>query len=932
MAFTQAAGSPGSDEDSSVWSMGDLRTSESVFQGRTALVNGLEIAYHPATEDDILRLALRLQLDGERESPAEVDGRSTGWASPDIDTLYRMVGELMIVDQVLPGAEPVPGSFDLSTRATFPAVGDQAHQPSCSAWAGTYYAYGFLEAEDNEWTSASTGDDTQLLSPAWTYNMVNGGRDRGSWVGENMMVIRDWGVATLAEMPFDDEDYLSWGSPEAFREAALHRAAEVFDLEYNPTTLVDDIKQLVFSGTPVTFGIDALEYSAAFSDGNYIVSSYEYDSTDLNHAQTIVGFDDAVVDDGDNGAFRVVNSWSADWGDAGYYWLTYDTFDEIGPLSNQHMNYIADIEAYQPTLLSVWHFDDTPSRSSGITVGLGPASSPLAEKTPFYMPDPSPSHAYPSFMCLDISEAEDYYPGSSDEFFLTIGASPNSGVISSFKMERYESLFLPGLPSQASEQSSDVPASTPDTVTCSFDYYSPISVPDALDVSSLIHSTHGAAGWVSVPHEFTTGGSSLRSGDVADSRESVFEVEMAGPYEVSFDWMVSSEPGMDLLVFEVSSEGTIAQVSGGTGWEQVTTSLGAGEHLLSWTYVKDEASSEAGDCGWIDNLNFYTEVIPPTVQLEPRYDTVCNEVFTVSPLALSNPSGSDIVVKYDWGDGSPWTEGDPGDSYSASHTYTSVEVFTLAVYVTDDHENNVSDTAAVHVADSNSRPSIVDVELSFSGSYVTPGTTVEFTLTVVDLEGDLLEATFDSGTGAPVSLESQDSDPDTELVFEFSFEYEASDDDPYMATFTISDDQEHFESGWDTHEVSILVNNPPVAALTVDPESADVGSEVAADASGSSDVETSGEELLVRWDWDGDGTWDTEWSSEKTAGWTYLAPGEYTLVVEVMDSAGLTDTEESTVTVSGEAIPEFSSLLVPSVIMLVIVILIARSRRYGREQ
>jgi hypothetical protein len=45
------------------------------------------------------------------------------------------------------------------------------------------------------------------------------------------------------------------------------------------------------------------------------------------HAMCVVGYDD---DKGLGGAFEVVNSWGKDFGDDGYFWLTYDAFKILG--------------------------------------------------------------------------------------------------------------------------------------------------------------------------------------------------------------------------------------------------------------------------------------------------------------------------------------------------------------------------------------------------------------------------------------------------------------------------------------------------------------------------------------------------------------------------------------------------------------------------
>jgi parallel beta-helix repeat protein len=73
-----------------------------------------------------------------------------------------------------------------------------------------------------------------------------------------------------------------------------------------------------------------------------------------------------------------------------------------------------------------------------------------------------------------------------------------------------------------------------------------------------------------------------------------------------------------------------------------------------------------------------------------------------------------------------------------------------------------------------------------------------------------------------------------------------------------------------------------------------VGSEITFDASSSTDPD--GDTLQYRWDFDSDGTWDTEYSTEPTATHTWNNDWSGTVTVEVSDGE-LTDTDIATVLV-----------------------------------
>jgi len=94
-------------------------------------------------------------------------------------------------------------------------------------------------------------------------------------------------------------------------------------------------------------------------------------------------------------------------------------------------------------------------------------------------------------------------------------------------------------------------------------------------------------------------------------------------------------------------------------------------------------------------------------------------------------------------------------------------------------------------------------------------------------------------------------------------------------------------------------NQPPSASFTVTPATGDTSTVFQFDASGSQDAEDPPGDLLARWDWNSDGTWDTPYSAVKQEGYKFTQSGTHTITLQVKDSGDLTDTVSHAVVVTG---------------------------------
>ena len=95
-------------------------------------------------------------------------------------------------------------------------------------------------------------------------------------------------------------------------------------------------------------------------------------------------------------------------------------------------------------------------------------------------------------------------------------------------------------------------------------------------------------------------------------------------------------------------------------------------------------------------------------------------------------------------------------------------------------------------------------------------------------------------------------------------------------------------------------NDKPWVSFTVSPPSGNVSTVFTVDASDCYDFEDPVSALMVRWNWENDGFWDTNWTTDKIAYHTYSAPMKCTICLEVMDTGGLRNNSTREVIVTSD--------------------------------
>lgn len=108
-----------------------------------------------------------------------------------------------------------------------------------------------------------------------------------------------------------------------------------------------------------------------------------------------------------------------------------------------------------------------------------------------------------------------------------------------------------------------------------------------------------------------------------------------------------------------------------------------------------------------------------------------------------------------------------------------------------------------------------------------------------------------------------------------------------------------------TQTAGVLVenqpNDPPAPHFDVMPPAGIVGTVFEFDASSTFDDVDLLADIDFRWDFEGDGVWDVDWSGVPTTSHAYDEAGSYTVLLEARDTAGLSDIVSHVVNVGGGA-------------------------------
>ncbi|MBL0058250.1 MAG: hypothetical protein IPP35_03885 [Elusimicrobia bacterium] len=312
----------------------------------------------------------------------------------------------------------LPPSIDNSTLKYFPPIRSQGSIGSCAQWAGMYYCFTHMNALARD-LDAKNGGDAYRFSPKFTYNLVNGGVDAGSWQSDGWSIAAKHGAATWADWPYNS-DFRGWPLTATVWRNALNVRVQATGYVYNcdtPTGL-DQLKTLLVNGYVLTYAtyINSWQYKTISNDPGTSAddafvgknAGFWISGTSGGHAMTVVGYNDAIwvdingngtVDAGEKGALRIANSWGSGWQDGGFTWLAYDALKSVsgvagGPSSGRgpawwgsYAMWVTAKPAYTPKALAQFTLSHLTRNQLRVSLGLSdtPQTIPATSWSPSYV-------------------------------------------------------------------------------------------------------------------------------------------------------------------------------------------------------------------------------------------------------------------------------------------------------------------------------------------------------------------------------------------------------------------------------------------------------------------------------------------------------------------------------------------------------------------
>jgi len=220
-------------------------------------------------------------------------------------------------------ATGLPSFVDL-TKSTnrVPPITDQKHCGSCVGFANAYCLATYLSADVHEWdvnTPDHQGSPAYLLEKCYEID----GHSCCAGVDPNLAlgILVRLGTASLQDVPYSAEQAAGTSCPtnSPAGDAANFRIGSYHAVDPNDRHA---IKSELSSAHVVSFAAHLYtDFSSHRGDRVYYGNGTI--KPNCGHAMALVGYDES------RGAYRLMNSWGTGWGDHGFMWIAYETWEKL---------------------------------------------------------------------------------------------------------------------------------------------------------------------------------------------------------------------------------------------------------------------------------------------------------------------------------------------------------------------------------------------------------------------------------------------------------------------------------------------------------------------------------------------------------------------------------------------------------------------------
>lgn len=200
-----------------------------------------------------------------------------------------------------------------------PEIWDQGNLGSCTAHGiGRIYQYAVRKAGLPD------------LKPSRLFLYYNERRLENTISFDDGAIIRDgiktmnkygYGIVDESMWPYDIEKFAHTPPQSVYDAAKANTIRDYATLDGLP---LEALKICIARGYPFTFGFDVYQNFEDYQKGQVLLLPSENEESLGGHCVVAAAYDDnRIAQDGEKGAFGCPNSWGEDWGEDGWFWMSY---------------------------------------------------------------------------------------------------------------------------------------------------------------------------------------------------------------------------------------------------------------------------------------------------------------------------------------------------------------------------------------------------------------------------------------------------------------------------------------------------------------------------------------------------------------------------------------------------------------------------------